>query len=100
MGARAGVPWNLVEVSVDSYVFKDAYGVEANANLMFAPRPPAWPAQIAPQTFSFQPNEAYRDVAITIDAPSGPGTAENFNITAHQGGAPLGGITVTVTRGN
>jgi hypothetical protein len=97
-GARAGVPWNLVEVTVDSYIFHDAYGREAHPDQMFAPRPPAWPVKIDPATFHFEPHETYRDVAITIDAPSGAGPSENFNISAHQGGAPLGGITVLVTR--
>ena len=97
-GARPGVPRNLVEISADSYNFKDAYGREANPEEMFAPTPPVWPVHIEPATFHFESNETYRDVKITIDAPSGPGPAENFNITAYQGGNPLGGVTVTVTR--
>jgi hypothetical protein len=92
------VPWNVVEVTVDSYVFHDAYGKEADPNVMFAPRPPTWPARVEPGIFHFSPGETYRDVMLIVDAPDGPGAAEKFNVTAHQGGAPLGGVTVTVTR--
>jgi hypothetical protein len=97
-GARPGVPWNVVEVTVDSYGFKDSYGREAHPDEMFAPRPPAWPVRMNPAMFHFESNETYRDVDITIDAPNGQGLAEQFNITAYQGGVPLGGITVMVTR--
>jgi hypothetical protein len=97
-GARSGVPWNLVEISVDSYVFVDAYGRDAHPDEMFAPKPPAWPVQIDPPLFHFEPHETYRDVAIMIDAPSGPGASKDFNISAFQGGTPLGGITITVAR--
>jgi hypothetical protein len=92
-------PWNLVEIEFDSYVFHDAYGKEADGDVMFAPRPPAWPARVEPRLFHFAPNETYRDVNFIVDAPAGPGRAEAFNVTARQGGAPLGGVTITVTRG-
>ncbi|MDB5069093.1 MAG: hypothetical protein JWM87_204 [Candidatus Eremiobacteraeota bacterium] len=94
-----GPPWNLVEIEFDSYVFNDAYGAHANGDVMFAPRPPAWPARVEPRTFHFAPGETYRDVDLIVDAPAGPGHPEKFNVTARQGGAPLGGVTVTVTRG-
>ena len=93
------VPWNLVEILFDSYVFVDQVGKNADPEVMFAPRPPAWPAHVEPQTFHFAPNETYRDVLLVVDAPGAPGPAEVFNVSALQGGAPIGGVTVTVTRG-
>jgi hypothetical protein len=93
------VPWNLVEVTVDSYVFHDAYGREADPAQMFAARPPAWSALVDPALFHFAPDETYRDVMLIVDAPSGPGDHEVFNVSAWQGGGPLGGVTVSVTRG-
>jgi hypothetical protein len=96
---RRAVPWSLVEVGFDSYLFRDAYGAEADPDAMFAPRPPAWPARVEPSTFHFAPEETYRDVLLIVDAPDTPGPPEHFNVTAHQGGGPLGGVTVTVTRG-
>jgi len=94
-----GAPRNVVEIAFDSYVFHDAYGKEADGDVMFAPRPPAWPARVEPRTFHFAPGETYRDVELIVDAPDGPGPPEPFNVTARQGGAPLGGVTVLVTRG-
>jgi len=91
-------PWNLVEITYDSYVFHDAYGEEADPDRMFAPRPPAWPARVEPGLFHFSPEETYRDVLLIVDAPAGPGPAEQFNVNVRQGGFPLGGVTVTVTR--
>lgn len=91
--------WNVVEVTFDSYVFRDAYGEDVDAGAMFAPRPPAWPARVEPALFHFRPDETYRDVMLIVDAPAGPGDSETFNVTARQGGAPLGGVTVTITRG-
>lgn len=88
----------LVELFVDSYVFRDATGKNADPAVMFAPRPPAWPARVEPNLFHFAPNEAYRDVLLIVDAPDGPGPPEVFNVNAFQGGVPAGGVTVTVTR--
>lgn len=88
----------LVELFVDSYVFQDAVGKDADPAAMFAPRPPAWPARVEPNVFHFAPNEAYRDVMLIVDAPDEPGPAEVFNVNAYQGGVPAGGVTVTVTR--
>lgn len=89
---------HLVELFVDSYVFRDAMGKNADPAVMFAPRPPAWPARVEPNLFHFAPNEAYRDVLLIVDAPDGPGPPEVFNVNAFQGGVPAGGVTVTVTR--
>jgi hypothetical protein len=97
-GEGRAPPWNLVEIAFDSYVFHDAYGKEADLDVMFEPRPPAWPVRVEPSVFHFSPEETYRDVLVAIDAPDGPGPAETFNVTARQGGAPLGGVTLTVTR--
>ncbi len=91
-------PWNLVELTVDSYVFHDAIGKDADPNSMFEPRPPAWPARVAPNLFHFGPDETYRDVLLIVDAPDTPGPPEAFNVSGRQGGAPIGGVTVTVTR--
>jgi hypothetical protein len=99
MDRRGRVPWNLVEINFDSYVFHDAYGDEANGDVMFAPRPPAWPARVEPRIFHFAPDETYRDVELVVDAPDGHGQREHFNVTALQGGAPLGGVTVAVIPG-
>lgn len=96
---RRGPPWNLVEIEFDSYLFHDAYGEHADGDVMFAPRPPAWQARVEPRLFHFAPDETYRDVELIVDAPAGPGHAEPFNVTARQGGAPLGGVTITVNRG-
>jgi len=93
-------PWNLVEITFDSYLFKDAYGRDVDAAAMFAERPPAWPTRVEPRLFHFAPDETYRDVELIVDAPNGPGDAEKFNVTARQGGIPLGGVTITITRGN
>jgi hypothetical protein len=92
-------PWNVVEITFDSYVFKDAYGKEADPAVMFAERPAVWPTRVEPHLFHFSPDETYRDVMLVVDAPSGPGHPERFNVTARQGGVPLGGVTVTITRG-
>jgi hypothetical protein len=92
-------PCHMVELFVDSYVFKDAVGKQADPASMFAPRPPAWPAQVEPRLFHFAPNEAYRDVMLIVDAPNERGAPEVFNVNAFQGGIPAGGVTVTVTRG-
>lgn len=95
---REQVPWNLVELTVDSYVFHDALGADCDPPKMFAPRPAAWSALVEPHLFHFNPTETYRDVRLLIDAPNGPGDPEVFNVNARQGGEPLGGVTVKVTR--
>ncbi len=101
----AGVPkgrprhGNDVTIAVDSYVFHDKTGKDANPDEMFAPRDVAWPAHVEPAAFTFDPGEKYRDVMLIVDAPDGPGPAEVFNVNVRQGGAPTGGVTVTITRG-
>ncbi len=97
-GDRRAPPWNIVEMAVDSYVFNDAFGKDADPDLMFEPRPPVWSARVEPSVFHFSADETYRDVLLIVAAPDLPGPAERFNVSARQGGAPLGGVTVTVTR--
>jgi hypothetical protein len=97
-GDRRAPPWNLVEIGFDSYVFHDAFGKDADPDLMFEPRPPVWSARVEPALFHFSAEETYRDVLLIVAAPDLPGRAERFNVSAWQGGAPLGGVTVTVTR--
>jgi hypothetical protein len=89
---------NVVELTVDSYRFKDATGKDADPHGMFAPRPPAWPARLDPATFAFGPGEAYRDVLLIVDAPDGPGPAEVFNVNARQDGMATGGVSVIINR--
>jgi len=102
MGAEGGgpnaTPLHHVELTVDSYVFADATGKDANPDTMFAPREAAWPARLDPPAFDFEPTETYRDVLLIVDAPDDAGPAEVFNVTARQAGVPLGGITLTVER--
>jgi hypothetical protein len=98
VGKRQTRPRNHVEITVDSYVFKDGVGKDVDPMEMFAPRAAAWPAQVVPASFDFGPNEEYRDVTLIVDAPNGPGPSEVFNVTAKQDGTPLGGVTVTVER--
>jgi hypothetical protein len=95
---RPGVPLNLVDIDVDSYVFHDAKGKNADPSGMFAPRAPAWPARVEPSLFHFRENETYRDVTLIVDAPDVPGATEVFNVTARQGDMPLGGVTIRVAR--
>ena len=97
---RAPVPrhGNDVEIIVDSYVFVDAIGKDADPNQMFAPRDAAWQARVEPAQFTFAEGEQWRDVMLIVDAPDGPGPAENFNVSVRQGGAPTGGVTVTIER--
>jgi len=99
-GARAPRPrhGSDVEITVDSYVFHDKAGKDANPDEMFAPRDAVWNARVEPSAFTFAPGEKYRDVELIVDAPDGPGPAEVFNVSVRQGGAPTGGVTVTVTR--
>lgn len=89
---------NVVELTVDSYRFRDAKGKDAEPHLMFAPRPPAWPARLEPATFAFAPGEAYRDVLLIVDAPDDPGPAEVFNVNARQDGMATGGVSVVINR--
>jgi hypothetical protein len=87
-----------VEITVDSYVFVDAIGKQADPDRMFAPRDAAWPARVEPAKFTFAQGERWRDVMLIVDAPDGPGPPETFNVSVRQGGAPTGGVTVTVER--
>jgi len=89
---------HLVEVTVDSYVYRDGKGKDVDPLTLFAPRAPAWPARVEPSTFAFGPGEAYRDVRLIVDAPDDPGPPETFNVSAWQGGVPAGGATLTITR--
>ena len=95
---RERIPCNLVELEVDSYRFEDGKGKDVEPARVFAARPPAWPAQLEPATFAFAPGEAYRDVALTVDAPDGPGPAEVFNVNARQGGVASGGVSLAINR--
>jgi hypothetical protein len=95
---REHISCHHVEITVDSYIFDDKTGKEADPSHMFAGRPPGWPARVEPHTFVFAPNEAFRDVLLIVDAPNPPGPPEIFNVSARQGGVPTGGVTVTVTR--
>jgi hypothetical protein len=97
---RAPVPkhGDGVEITVDSYVFVDAIGKNADPDQMFAPRDAAWPAHVEPAQFTFAAGERYRDVMLIVDAPNGPGPSETFNVSVRQGGAPTGGVTVTIER--
>lgn len=92
------VPAGLVELDVDSYRFDDHKGKDADLGNMFAPRPPAWPAKVEPATFHFAAGETFRDVRLIVDAPDQAGATDVFNVNARQGNAPIGGVTVTVTR--
>jgi hypothetical protein len=87
-----------VTITVDGYVFVDAIGKRADPDQMFAPRDAAWPARVEPAQFTFDPGERYRDVMLIVDAPDGPGPSETFNVSVRQGGAPTGGVTVTIER--
>jgi len=95
---REKVSCNWVEIFVDGYLFKDAKGKEAHAEAMFAPKPTEWPARVEPNTFVFNPGEAFRDVILIVDAPDEAGPPANFNCNVWQGGVPSGGITVTINR--
>jgi hypothetical protein len=95
---RERISCNLVEITVDSYRFDRRKGKEVDPRQMFAGRPPAWPAHVEPNTFVFTPHEAYRDVALVVDAPDEPGPSEAFNVSVRQGGMASGGVTVTVER--
>jgi hypothetical protein len=89
---------NLVELELDSYRHRDGKGKEVDPHVMFAPRPPAWPARLDPATFAFGSGEAYRDINLIVDAPDEPGPPEVFNVNARQGGMATGGVTVLVNR--
>jgi hypothetical protein len=97
---RKKIPCNLVEITIDSYVFEDKVGKDADPNVMFEPAPPAWPAHIEPATFHFLQNETYRDVNLIVDAPNDIRASANFNINVWQGGYPTGGVTVKVLTKN
>lgn len=87
-----------VNLVLDSYVFADAVGVDTDPYLMFRPRGAAWNAHVEPAVFSFDAGETMREVRLIIEAPTGPGPAEVFNLTGWQDGEPMGGITVLVNR--
>jgi hypothetical protein len=89
---------NLVEIDVDGYVFNDGVGKQFDPETAFAGQAPAWPARVEPPQFLFQPGEAFRDVELIVDAPDGPGPPANFNVNVRQGGAPIGGVTMSITR--
>lgn len=96
--ARVQEPdWNIVEIEVDSYLFRDGKGKDVDPAVMFDPRPPAWPAVVDPHLFHFEAGETYRDVTLVVDAPNGPAQPEPFNVNVRQGGQPTGGVTVVVT---
>lgn len=98
--ARAGrIPCNLVTTEVDSYVFKDEVGKNFDPDTVFQGKASVWPAKVEPVSFLFQDGEAYRDVELLVDAPNGPGPSGVFNVNVRQGGAPAGGVTITITRG-
>lgn len=90
------VPCNLVELFVDSYRFEDKKGKEADPDKMFGPHPPAWPARVEPNIFHFDEGETYRDVMLIVDAPDKASATEVFNVSARQGGEPIGGVSVTI----
>lgn len=91
-------PCHLVEITVDSYEFADDVGKAFDPDAAFAGRPPAWPARVEPDRFVFAQGETHRDVELIVDAPDEPGPPAAFNVNVRQGGAPAGGVTVTVTR--
>ena len=88
-----------MEIDVDSYMFPDHIGKDFDPDTAFRGQPPVWPARVEPSTFTFTDGEVYRDVALLVDAPDGPGPPANFNVNVRQGGVPAGGVTVTITRG-
>lgn len=96
---REQIACELVEITVDGYRFQDGKGKDVDPTAMFAPRPPAWPARVEPSLFTFQAGETYRDVLLIVEAPEEPGPPEVFNVNVRQGGAPTGGVTVSITRG-
>lgn len=96
---RDEINCNLVELTLDSYIYHDQKGKDADPDVMFAPRPPAWGARVEPHLFHFGENETFRDVHLIVDAPDEPSSSEVFNVNARQGGAPSGGVTVTIIRG-
>jgi hypothetical protein len=97
-GGSNRIPLNLVEITLDSYVFKDSEGEVCDADAMFAPRSPVWSAHVEPNLFHFNDNETFRDAKLIVDVPNKQTPSEVFNVTVRQGGIPTGGVTVTVTR--
>lgn len=91
-------PCHLVEITVDSYEFVDDVGKTFDPVTVFAGRPPVWPARVEPDRFVFAEGESHRDVELIVEAPDGPGPPAVFNVNVRQGGAPAGGVTVTITR--
>jgi hypothetical protein len=95
---RRRVPCNLVQIEVDSYTFHDQVGKGFDPEAAFHGKAAVWPARVEPSSFLFQDDEAYRDVELLVDAPDDPGPPGVFNVNVRQGGAPAGGVTVTITR--
>ena len=93
------VDCHLVEIKVDSYTFDDKTGKDFDPGTVFQGKAPVWPAQVVPSTFLFAPAEAFRDVELRVDAPDDPGLPGHFNVSVWQGGAPTGGVTITITTG-
>jgi hypothetical protein len=90
---------NYVELEVDSYAFEDEVGKGFDPVQRFEPVPPIWNARAEPTAFMFADGEPYRDVALLVDAPDGPGPRGVFNVNARQAGFAAGGVTVVITRG-
>ncbi len=93
------IPCNLVELTVDSYVFVDEVGKDFDPVERFQGRAPEWPAHLEPSTFMFAEGEVYRDVELIVDAPDELGSPAVFNVNARQGAVASGGVTITITRG-
>jgi len=93
------VDCHLVDVTVDSYVFKDGEGKEFDPEVAFRGRPVDWNATVTPSNFVFAPGEAFRDVQLHVDAPDTPGLMSRFNVNVRQGGVPSGGVTIAITTG-
>lgn len=93
------VDCHLVNLTVDSYVFKDGRGKEFDPVTAFRGGPVEWGATVTPSSFVFEPGEAYRDVLLHVDAPDTPGLLSQFNVSAWQGGVPSGGVTIAIETG-
>jgi hypothetical protein len=96
---RDRIPCNLVELTVDSYVFHDDVGKTFDPDAVFNGLASEWPAHVDPATFLFADGDLFQDVTLHVDAPDDPGPAGTFNVNARQGGFAAGGVTITITRG-
>lgn len=92
-------PCNLVEIEVDGYEFQDEVGKRFRPEMAFQGKAASWQAHVEPSGFMFGDREVFRDVELIVEAPDGPGSPGVFNVNVRQGGAPIGGVTITVTRG-